>query len=203
MKNFKPFLLFIFGLSIIVVACDSDDDNQELEFESTNLTPTITADFDAIINLIPVGPIDLNNPLDIDITDFISFGQPSNISTRNYVSVVDELETITLGQPTGLTAGDIMWYSRVDYFDANTGADINSSIDDIFVQFIAPSSADIIDDPYAMGFSIIDEIDLLILAADEEQDVNTKYDIQVLIERAGTIYGYFTIDPKIRIKSLN
>ena len=189
----------------MIVACNSDDDNNaEQEFESTNLTPTITTDFDAIINLIPIGPIDVDNPLNIDITDLISFGQPSNISTRNFVSVVDEFETITLGQPIGLAPGDIMWYSRVDYFDVDTGADINSLIDSNFIEFSVPTSANFVQDPYApLGFQVVDAIELIIAGAEDDLDVNTKYDIRVLIERGGTIYGYFTIDPKIRIKSRN
>lgn len=66
--------------------------------------------------------------------------------------------------------------------DADTGANINNNIDGIFIEFTVPNTFSLVYDPYFQTLGgFFNQLDLEIINAEDELDVNIKYDIRVLI----------------------
>lgn len=189
MKNFK--LLFIAILAITFISCDSDDDSNTL----TNDTPTVSFDVDAVIAL----------PAFSDITSLVTVnGQPA----ADYLSELEVGARLILERPDGLLVSDILLYDFLVVFDTEgieIGFDNNLLSSDSNLSLIVPDGEP--SDYYgANGFPDFETgvPTIIIEAVDNDQtDVDYKYEFDITIERGGTVFGPYTIDPKIRIKSLN
>lgn len=189
-------ILFAF-LSITIISCGSDDSDDNTS-QRVVVKPTITLDIDEAI---------LRNPGD-DITDLISFGQPSGVSTFDYTVELKVGDILKLKQPMGLDAGDIMYYSRFDFFiedpfDFGNYIPVDENeVYGVYLDIVQPVSFDspsVVEDPFQPGTYISDTLGLKSIDA-ENDDLEWKYDIQVVLYKDGSFYGYYTIDPKIRIK---
>ena len=193
-KNLSLLLIFI-----LLVSCGSDDDGGG----TTNdvFAPTITLDASTAIT----------RPAGSDITDLIDFGQGTGIPASDYTVELDINDRLQLRQPSGLSSDFTLWYSRVDFFEENPldPGQFDIPVDEqdvigVWLNFEIPSSASFTPDPLITTGSgdLFTELDLFAINQDSD-NIDYKYDIRVVIEQNGTLFGYYFIDPKIRVKSLN
>ncbi|MFD1061835.1 hypothetical protein ACFQ1Q_01155 [Winogradskyella litorisediminis] len=206
--NFLCFLAF--GL-LLFNTCDSDDGPSQDEIDSAlfptsstvNFEPDVTLDVDAVLNL----------PAGSDISNLINLGQPAGQSAAEFESVVRLQDVVILGQPTGIAQDDVLLYSfdfdiildngdrltpqqQIDIYDSVVITTEN--IDDVVGQ-----QNIVVDFRPSDGAPLINFIGLTPSFADQNSDLNFKYDIECWILRNDVLNGPYIIDPKIRIKSLN
>ncbi|MDT0558834.1 hypothetical protein RM697_09250 [Ichthyenterobacterium sp. W332] len=187
MKFHKPLLILV---SLLLFTCSSDDDGNSI----ITILPNITLDINAI-NALPDGS---------DITDLVNFGQPLGVSTRDWEVELEEGGVLRFEQPGGLDSDNVLFYSRVDYFDP-TGTTPAPEAEDV-ISFIVPDDAMQVEDPNfpGTGFNVYDKIELVAINADDDNDLDYKYDIRVMIQVNGDLLpNYYFIDPKIKIKARN
>ena len=187
MKSSK---LALIALVTLFFACSGDDNNNSGPIE---LIPTVTANFNAIFAL-PV-PDPAGDP--VDITDLVNFGQAAGVSSRDWTVDLAQGDKVTLEQPTGLQAGDVLLYYDV-LFE-------NEAAAELYLEVI-----DCIEDPTGALFPTCDidgdyVTEFAIRAFDASTtDIELKYDIICYVRRTGEAdRGPFLIDPKIKIKSGN
>jgi len=194
MKLFKN--LSLLALFLTLSSC-GDDDSQPIE----TFEPALTIDVNAIVA----------RPAGSDITDLVDFGQGPGIPASEYFVALDVNDRLQLRQPQSLPNDVTLWYSRVDFFEEDpvnlgqfTIPVIEQDVIGVWLNFDFPSTANFIDDPLLPPGSgeIFTEFDLFAINADVN-DIDYKYDIRVVVEQNGSFFGYYTIDPKIRVKSLN
>ncbi|ARV08542.1 hypothetical protein BTO05_02380 [Winogradskyella sp. PC-19] len=184
MKNLK--FLFIFILAISISSC-GDDDSVQLQDD----TPAVSFDVDAIIAL----------PAFTDITSLVTF---NGVVSDNYTTELEVNERLFLGRPDGLLPTDIFIYDFLVVFDEEineNGFDNNLLSADSNLQLVVPNGEPT--DYYNPSGSVDYGVpQIIILAVDNDPtDIEYKYDLEVTIERGGVVFGPYTIDPKIRIKS--
>lgn len=187
MKISKFILLTIFSLSLFT--CGSDDDSADETIELTIVAPSASiANVDAILAL----------PADSDITDLVSFGQASGVSSADVLSVLELNNQFVLQRPAGLLPSDEFIYSDIYFYD-----ELDEQIEfvggiDQYLELVIPigETADYYE--FYPTTAILQVID-----ADSDFDLNWKYDIVCYIIRDDVEYGPFIIDPKMRIKSRN
>ncbi|WP_456442216.1 hypothetical protein [Psychroserpens sp.] len=184
MRISKFILLAMFSLSLFT--CGSDDDSIDDTLELTIITPSPSiANVDAILAL----------PADSDITDLVSFGQATGVSTADVLSVLELNDQFVLQRPAGLLPDDIFIYENIYFYDEiDELIEFEGEIDQ-YLELIIPigETADYYElSPTTVILQVID--------ADIDFDLNWKYDIECYIERGGVSYGPFIIDPKMRVK---
>lgn len=182
MKISKCILLTILSLSLFT--CGSDDDSTEETPELTIITPsTSIADVDAILAL----------PANSDITDLVSFGQASGISTADHETILELNDIFRLERPEGLLPGDIFYYGGL-YFSDLDGEEIGEGFVSNFLERNIPSGEPLDYYDFPVPNYIYDVI------GNSLNDLEWKYDIECFIIRDGTEYGPYWIDPKVRLK---
>ncbi len=174
-------LSFILVL-LVVFACKSDDDSSS---GPETVTPNITIDVDAIIALAA----------NSDITDLVNFGQPVGVSSADYTAELNENDTFRLGVPGGLQAGDQLLYYEFDFGPADSIIDLYLEALNCIDEFGEP-------DPTCQS-DFVQSIDIRAFNAEDEEDLEWKYDIICYVKRGDDYFGPYIIDPKIKIKSRN
>ncbi|RNC86235.1 MAG: hypothetical protein ED556_08020 [Winogradskyella sp.] len=184
MKNIRLLLLLVTALTF--TACPDDD-----ILALFNDLPSVNFDVATVIAL----------PSGADITNLVTFG---GVNAADYRSDLSLNETVTVSRPDGLLPTDGFLYVTAVIFDDQ---DVEVEFDEVTnissdgnLELVVPDGepADYYDNPDGVPSFILRAID-----ADQAVDIDYKYLVEVTIERNDIIFGPYTIDPKIRIKSVN
>ncbi|MFK7781696.1 hypothetical protein [Psychroserpens sp.] len=196
--------IFLTFLSITLFNCGSDDSSDDGDDtpQPQVIVPTITLDVAEAILRTPGS----------DITDLVDFGQPNGVDTSEYLVELSIGDIYNPGQPQNLATGEMLYYSNYTYFEENP---LDPGVYDQFIDgedllgvyfnavfpesTVSPAT---IEDPFSPTDDVWESLGLEIIDADDD-DIDWKYDLEVLIVKDGTAYGYYTIDPKLRIKGRN
>lgn len=189
----KILKLTLIAFTLIFMSCESDDESSDTSDPIQHI-PNITIDVDAVIAL----------PADADITHLVSFGQPENVSTADFLIELNQNDSFTLGIPEGLGPNDTFYYRDLKYFN---NLDVELPFDEVqeLFAFTVPEDGDLIPNPD------IDHPDTDIfkictyesIGVASPIDVDLKYDVNIYIKRNDDYFGPYKIDPKIRIRSAN
>ncbi|MGJ8743144.1 hypothetical protein [Polaribacter sp.] len=179
-------LLYVFLISTILLSCSSSNDDSE---QGASDVPSVTFDVDEVIALTA----------GTDISNLVSFnGEPA----ATYTTELNVNSTLTVGRPDGLLATD-----ELEYYDVvvkNSSGDIvdfdevTNISNDGFLKLVIPDGKP---SDYYNGNEPVDIFEIQAINADEQSDIEYKYDLEIYIIRNNVIYGPYIIDPKIRIRA--
>jgi hypothetical protein len=182
----------LIAFTLIFMSCSSDDESSDTP-DPIQYTPNITLEVEEII-------LRANGA---DITDLVSFGQPSGVPTSDFLIELNQNDCFKLGIPEGLGPNDTFYYRRLDFFENDIELD-GDTIGSLFALDI-PEEGDEIPNPDVNdpGTNIFKVCTYQAIGVAPIVDIDLKYDVIIYIKRNDDFFGPYTIDPKIRIKSRN
>ena len=187
MKKTKIITLLV--ISLLFVNCITNNEKEE-DLTIVNDEPEITFNVDAVIALAA----------DSDITELVTFnGEPAG----TYTSELQLEETLTVGKPTFGNPNDQLKYVDVTLFKNGEEVELNfetQTSEDGNLKLVIPDGKPF---NYYLNPDNVDIIAFQAVNAEEDADIDYKYDLEVMIIRDNVEYGPYIIDPKIKIRALS
>lgn len=188
MKKLKN-LLVLFTFTFILFNCSTAEEAVLKEIE----TPSVVFNVDNVIAL----------PAGTDITNQVTFdGQPAATFTTE-LEINDQLK---IEKPGGIPAADSLVYVGGTVYDStgeivefepfNLKGDAVSTDGNLYLIVPTGEPINYYEDISGGGVPII----IFEPANQFAEDIEYKYDLEIMITRAGVEYGPYKIDPKIKIK---
>lgn len=189
MENLR--VLIVLSISLVFTNCLK---NIEKDVDATliNDEPEITFNVDAVIAQQP----------DSDITDLVTFnGEPAD----TYTSALKLQETLTVGKPNFGNPNDELRYVNVRLFKNDIEIALNfetQTSEDGNLKLVIPDGKPI-NYYFPENIDNVDIVSFKAVSAEQNADIDYKYDLEVMIIRNLEEYGPYIIDPKIKIRSIN